>query len=79
MGIKVTLVSDIKNRIAINNQNRTQIRTVGIAQDLSAVTRLAALSDVDASNPNNNETLVYDQASGKYVIKELPIVNGGTF
>ena len=37
------------------------------------------LKDVDATNLNNNETVVYDEASDKFVIKELPIVNGGTF
>lgn len=79
MAVKVTLVSDRKNRVSINNQNRTSIRTVSISPDLSSVGSLAVLTDVDASNPNNNETLVYDEASGKYVVKELPIINGGTF
>lgn len=79
MGVKVTLVSDQKSRISINNQNRTQIKTVAVAADLSAVTSLAALSDVDASDPDNNETLVYDDATGKYVVKTLPNINGGTF
>jgi hypothetical protein len=37
------------------------------------------LLDVDASDPDNNETLVYDAAAGKYVIKELPVINGGNF
>lgn len=79
MAVKVTLVSDRKNRVSINNQNRTSIRTVSITPDLSSVGSLSVLTDVDASNPNNNETLVYDEASGKYVVKELPIINGGTF
>jgi hypothetical protein len=79
MAIKVTVVSDNKNRISINNQNRTSIRTVAIMPDISASGSLASLSDVDASDPDNNETLVYDEASGKYVVKTLPNINGGTF
>lgn len=79
MAIKVTVVSDNKNRISINNQNRTSIRTVAVTPDISAGRSLASLSDVDASDPDNNETLVYDEASGKYVVKTLPNINGGTF
>lgn len=75
MAVKVTVVSPAKNRVSINKQERTEVKTVGI----SAVNKLSGLSDVDATDPDNNETLVYDAASGKYVIKELPIVNGGTF
>jgi hypothetical protein len=74
MGTKVTVTSTSKNRVSINNQQRATIRTVGISAN-----KLSGLLDVDASSPDNNDTLVYDSATGKYVIKELPIVNGGTF
>lgn len=77
--VKVTVISNPKNRISINNQQRKTIKTVAITPDLSAVTTLDALTDVDASDPDNNETLVYDEASGKYVVKILPNINGGTF
>lgn len=77
MAVKVTVVSDNKNRISINNQNRTSIRTVAITPSLS--TTISSLSDVDATNPSENETLVYDEASGKYVVKILPNISGGTF
>lgn len=75
MGVKVTLVSDQKNRISINSQNRKQIKTFAIPP----VSALADLTDVNASDPDNNETLVYDDATGKYVVKTLPNVDGGTF
>lgn len=65
-------------RVSINNQNRSTIRTVGIAPK-SGVDQLTELKDVDASDADNNETLVYDEVSGKFVVKTLPIVNGGTF
>jgi hypothetical protein len=76
MAVKVTVNSSSPNRVSINNQQRTTIRSVGLAnQD----TKLENLSDVDASDPDNNEILVYDETSNKYVIKTLPNINGGTF
>lgn len=78
MAIKVTVVSPSKNRISINKQDRSTIRTVAVGLD-QAVDYLTELKDVDASDVDNNETLVYDEATGKFVVKELPIINGGTF
>lgn len=78
MGTKVTVISTPKNRVSVNNQQRATIRTVTIAPEQIS-NRLSGLTDVDTSSPDNNDTLVYDSATGKYVIKELPIVNGGTF
>ena len=77
MTIKVTVNSVPKTRVSINNQQRETIRTVGIAPEFTG--RLSALSDVDASDPDNNETLVYDATTGKYVVKTLPIVDGGSY
>lgn len=78
MGTKVTVITSSKNRVSINNQQRATIRTVSIAPEQLS-NRLSGLTDVDASSPDNNDTLVYDSATGKYVVKELPIINGGTF
>ena len=76
MAVKVTVNSVSPNRVSINNQQRTTIRSVGLAnQD----TKLENLSDVDASDPDNNEILVYDETLNKYVIKTLPNLDGGTF
>ena len=79
MGIKAYISSTGGSRVSVNNQQRQTVRTVGVQTDLQLVNQLAALSDVDATDPDNNEVLVYDEASGKYVIKELPVINGGTF
>lgn len=79
MGVKVTLVSDQKNRISINGQNRKQIKTVSVAPNILGASTLASLSDVDASDPDNNETLVYDSSTQKYVVKTLPTIDGGTY
>ena len=77
MSIKVTVNSIPKTRISINKQQRETIRTVGINPTLN--NRLSDLIDVDSSDPNNNETLVYDETSGLYVIKTLPLVDGGSY
>lgn len=79
MAVKVTVISDNKNRISINNQNRTSIRTVAITPQVSQFSTLASMTDVNATDPNENETLVYDEASGKYVVKTMPNISGGTF
>ena len=76
MAVKVTVNSVSPNRVSINNQQRTSIRTVGVAPPAG---KLENLSDVDASDPDNNEILVYDETLNKYVIKILPNLDGGTF
>lgn len=77
MATKVVVRSSAPNRISINNQQSKTVRTVAIAS--ASTNKLESLTDVDASDPDNNETLVYDSSSGKYVIKQLPVVDGGTF
>jgi hypothetical protein len=66
---KITVTTTPKNRILINTFNGAG----GGAQ------KLVQLKDVDASNIANNDTIVYNEASGKFVVEELPIVNGGEF
>lgn len=72
--IKATVRTTGINRVSINKQSKDVIRTVKVNPS-----KLEYLTDVDASDPDNNETLVYDAAAGKYVIKELPVINGGNF
>ena len=79
MAVKATVVSVPKTRVSINNPQRAEIRTVGIQPSLSTVNSLRGLNDVDATSLDNNETIVYDSASDKFVVKELPVLNGGTF
>jgi hypothetical protein len=68
-------------RVSINNQQRNTIRTVGVAPSVTdlGINRLTQLIDVDASDSENNETLVYDSTSQKYVVKTLPTINGGSY
>lgn len=81
---KITVRTTPKNRISINNRQRGTVKTINVGTAIgggggSAIDRITELTDVDASDVDNNETLVYDEGSGKFVIRELPIINGGTF
>lgn len=66
----ISVNAPAKNRIAINT---------GHGGGASSIDTIVELKDVDASDIDNNETLVYDEVSGKFIIKEIPIINGGTF
>lgn len=67
----ITVTSAPKNRIQINNGG-------GIAPG-ETVDTIVELKDVDATDVDNNETLVYDEVSGKFVVKDIPIIDGGNF
>ena len=79
MAVKATVISTSKNRVSINNPQRAEIRTVGIIPSTQLVNSLRGLSDVNATSLANNNTVVYDSASDTFVVKELPVLNGGTF
>lgn len=79
---KITVTTTPKNRISINTQQKGVVRvgSTGLTGAGSTVIRnLSDLLDVDSSDIDNNETLVYDEGTGKFVVKELPVLNGGTF
>lgn len=78
MSTKVTITTTPANRVSISGQKREVIRTVSIAPEQLS-NRLEELVDVDATDSDNNEVLVYDEATDKYVIKTLPAVDGGIF
>lgn len=73
----MSLLTD-KIKVSINGQKRTTVRTVGISALAQSAT-LTSLIDVDASDADNNETLVYDSTSQKYVVKTLPVIDGGAY
>lgn len=58
-------------------KNRIQINSVGGAA--AGIDTIAELRDVDASDADNNETLVFDATTNKYVVKPLPSIDGGTY
>jgi hypothetical protein len=75
MAIKVSLNTTGGNRVSINKQGRSRVRTVA----LSPSQEFEDLLDVDSSDADDGETIVYDATTGKYVVKVLPNLDGGTF
>lgn len=70
-GGKITVSSRPKNRVNINTR-------MGIGGG-SAIDTIAELRDVDATDPDTNETLVFDSSTKKYIVKTLPVVDGGSY
>jgi hypothetical protein len=63
---------------------KTVVSSVTVAPQTSV--SLGNLTNVDASNPDDGETLVYDASVSKYVVKPISVnsnnitnINGGTF
>lgn len=52
--------------------------TTTISKQTSELLRLDKLNDVDATGEANNATLVYDDSTDKYVVKQIDL-DGGTF
>lgn len=78
--VTITAKNRIKN-VVVNTapKNRISVTKGGGAGGGGGSEYLTQLKDVDASDVDNNETVVYDQSAGKFVIKELPVINGGEF
>lgn len=73
MPIKVTL-----------KQNKSVVSSINVGQKPSLA--LGQLINVDATNPDDGESLVYDAEQNKFIVKELtvnanniPNIIGGTF
>ena len=79
MGIKVSVNSVPTTRVSINNQVRETIRTASVGVPIVNDVFLSDIKDVMAVNPANNDVLVYDANLAKYVVKTLPVADGGTF
>jgi len=78
MATKVVVNSSSQQRVSINNQQGKTVKTIGIGGSGGSRT-LAGLQDVDASDADNNELLVYDETQDKFVVKAVPVVDGGNF
>lgn len=81
MAIRITSGKTSNLNVTTTPKNRIQINTSGGAGGGGAnIDTLVELKDIDASAGSaNNNTVVYDENSGKFKIRELPILNGGTF
>ena len=69
---KIVVTSAPKNRISINTGG-----AVGGSGGGSQTLR--QLKDVDATHLVDEEVVVYDAQTDKFVVEELPHVNGGEF
>jgi len=81
MSIKVEINTSPGNRVAIDSQQKSTVRTIGIGASSASAQydELIKLNDVVSVNPANNQILVYDSTAGKYTIKTLPTIDGGSF
>lgn len=85
MSSNITIRTTPKSRVSLNtgSRNKLTVKTgsavPGGGAPTSEIDTIRELRDVDASDLDTNETLVYDGSSGKFVVKELPLIDGGTF
>lgn len=77
MGTKVTISSVPRDRISINNQQQKSVKTIGV--NASDYNYFALLKDVDATDSQDNYTVVFDEVTGKYTVKPLPVIDGGIY
>lgn len=56
---------------------KTTISSVTVAR--TANLNFSQLNNVETQGATNGQVLVYESASGKYVVKDIPILRGGTF
>lgn len=81
VGIRVTQGNQATVRVTRPDSQRFTVKQVSISAggDATEIDRLSELSDVDASDSDNNEVLVYNSSTNKYEVKVIPEVDGGSF
>lgn len=57
--------------------NKTAVSSVEIARTVKFP--LQELTNVDGTDPDDGEVLVYESASNLYVVKTIPYIRGGKF
>lgn len=77
MALRVRIANNPSKRVSISGSRAQQVKLSGFVN--GSTTTLEQLSDVDASDPDVNEVLVYDPDTQTYVIKTIPKISGGTF
>jgi hypothetical protein len=83
MSISV-VVRPVENVTTSVKSERTVVSSVTIAPQTTI--SLGNLTNVDASDPDDGETLVFDAATNTFIVKEIVVdsnnitnINGGTF
>lgn len=72
-------VRNPSNRVSLQSSAKTVRVAAGGGVGGSGATKIADLTDVNDDDVDHNETLVWDEFQGKYVVKTLPEIDGGTF
>ena len=77
----ITVRTTPKSRISINSGTTKKliVNTARAAGSLNPIDTIVELRDVDATEIHQHETLVYEESTGKFVVEELPDIDGGTF
>lgn len=73
---KVTVYSDTSTKVTVNQRRSATVRSMGVSGGAEV---LSQLHDVEMTNAENGNVLVYDASRGKFVLQELPNIDGGTF
>ena len=79
MSFKATINTTGINHVSINKQQQNIVRTVTLSPETITINSLRGLHDVDATTILNNDTVVYDSSSDKFVVRNILLVDGGTF
>ena len=69
----IKVITAPKNMISINTRGAVAGGGGG------STSELRNLIDVDSSDMDNNETIVYDANRDRFVVEPLPIMDGGEF
>lgn len=75
----ITAIVNLNQGTTVQLSNPKTVAVVSPITTGAGVSSLSQLTDVDTSSPDNNEVLVYDATTNKYVIKTIPVLQGGTF
>lgn len=71
------------SRVTINRTNTAKtVRSVNVPstnQGGGGSDTLAGLTDVDVSDADTGEVLVWNEATEKYEVKPVPVIDGGEF
>jgi hypothetical protein len=79
MATKVSINTSPGHRIGIKNMRvRAQVSSaLGVGG--GGATTLQQLTDVDLTGKANNDVLVYDENTNKFISTIIPLVDGGEF
>jgi len=78
---RITIGTPLSQKIVVTSapKNRISINSGGGMGGGGGVETLRQLKDVDATHLVDGETVVYEAEQDKFVVEELPHVNGGEF